>query len=97
MEKSLEKMLGESQKKPFKHTNAKFDVEVLIEIVQIMQRLKCTPYDVFVRVTFPNVGVTSFWKGACLYVVAEQSLTLLVLFLSVRQRVCKYSSVFQHT
>ena len=29
MEKSLEKMLGESQKKPFKHTNAKFDVEVL--------------------------------------------------------------------
>ena len=28
MEKSLEKMLGESQKKPFKHTNARFDVEV---------------------------------------------------------------------
>ncbi len=30
MEKSLEKTLGESQKKPFKHTNAKFDVEVLL-------------------------------------------------------------------
>lgn len=30
MEKSLEKMLGESQKKPFKHTNAKFDVEVVL-------------------------------------------------------------------
>ena len=30
MEKSLEKMLGESQKKPFKFTNARFDIEVYI-------------------------------------------------------------------
>ena len=30
MEKSLEKMLGESQKKPFKFTNSRFDIEVYI-------------------------------------------------------------------
>ena len=28
MEKSLERMLGETQKKPFKYTNSRFDVEV---------------------------------------------------------------------
>ena len=30
MEKSLEKMLGESQKKPFKFTNSRFDIEVYL-------------------------------------------------------------------
>jgi hypothetical protein len=30
MEKALEKMLGESQKKPFKFTNSRFDIEVYL-------------------------------------------------------------------